>query len=510
MTLLNVALPPGMYKNGTPYTRKGRWTDGNLVRWEQNTVRPIGGWERRQKADNTGNIPAIIADPSSEAVRDIFSWVSNDQNPNVVFGSNLGCYHLSGNGTITNITYAGYTPNNSSKDADTPAGFGSGLFGTGPFGISTGSTGATVVPPDRWYFANFGQVLLTGVINNGDIYELDLSTLTLSSVSNAPTNVSDVCVSEQRQVIVVGGDGSPRRFQASDIEDRTNWTPAVANQVVDRVISGTGKILRCIPVLNQIILLGENDLNVARYIGPPYVFAVDLAGESCGLICPQAIAKTERFAVWWGERTFWLYDGALKELPCSVIDYLYDDLDPQQVSKITSFSNTLYNEVWWLYQSSLSASEVDSYIVWNYVNNTWYTGKLDRTAGLDSGVTNTLLMVDSAGAIFNHELDGVLPDGSIFVSSGALELGNGYHNMAVRYIYPDTAGSGGVEYELIAKQLPNDIETTHGPFSYQASDPIPTTGVLGREISLKVTLTSADAQVGNHRFDFSPMGTGRR
>jgi hypothetical protein len=411
-------------------------------------------------------------------------------------------------GVITDITYAGYTALNPSKNATVTAGYGQNPYGSGAYGVPNNLTGSDPNPPDRWYFDNFGELLLTGVRNNGAVHELDLTTLTLTAVTNAPTGVQDLCVTEQRQVLVIGGGGEPRRVQASEVEDRNTWTPAVANQAYDFTVPGTGRLLRCIQVLRQILLLGETDAYVARYIGPPYVFGVDPVGESCGPIAAEAVAKTDRFAVWWGDRNFWLFDGSIQVLNCSVIDFLYDDIDVTQISKVKAFANADFTEIWWLYQSNMTTTtEVDSYVVWNYRENTWVTGRIDRTCGIDKGVLALVVMVDSDGFIYNHELDGVLPTGEVFVETGAIELGDGEQNVAVRYIYPDTQNQNDVSFEIKAKQFPNDTEYTYGPYPY--ANPVPTRA-LGRSVKVKATFADADAELGELRLDVAKTGTGRR
>lgn len=509
MPPIPVKLPEGLFKNGTPYSRKGRWSDANLVRWHDGSVRPIGGWGRRTSGGT--NIATLIADPTAEAVRDMFAWRSNNQNQNTVFGSNLGIYHMSQGGVITDITPGAYAPVNSEKDAASGAGYGQNPYGTGAYGSENAFEGQDPTPPDRWYFDNFGEVLLFGSRNNGDMFELDNTLLTTSVVSGAPTQVQDICVTDQRQVMAIGGDGEPRRVQSSEIEDRTNWTAATDNQVIDRTLPGTGRLLRCIPVMRSTLILGENDAHVARYIGPPYVQSIDLIGENCGPIAAEAVATTDRFAVWWGERTFWIYDGTVQKIECDVIDWLYRDIEKGQVSKITAFSNTDFNEVWWLYQSSSSTTtEVDSYVVWNYVKKTWNTGRIDRTAGYDKGVLLYPVMVDSDGYIYNHELQDTLPDGDIYVTTGPIDLSNGEKNIGVRFIWPDTEATSDVTFELLMKQFPNVTEYTYGPYAY--NNPIPTTGALGRQCRVKATFQQAWAELGVFRLETAlpQSGTGRR
>ena len=508
MPIIPLKFPAGMLKNGTPYTRKFRWTDGNLVRWHDGSTRPIGGWQRRTDS-STVNIPALTADPALEAVRDIYAWRDLGQSQNVVFGSNLALYHMDQVGVITDITYAGYAALNATKDPSVVSGYGQNPYGFGDYGVPNNLAGAAATPPDRWYFGNFGEILLAGVRNNGGVYSLDLVSLTMTLLPNAPTTVQDLTVTDQRQVMVIGGDGEPRRVQTSEIEDSTNWLPRVNNQAIDRTLTGTGKLLRCINVLRQVLILGENDAHVARYVGPPYVYSVDLAGENCGPLAAEAVTSTDRFAVWWGERSFWLFDGTVQQLPCAVIDFLYDDMDLAQKSKISAFANTDFSEVWWLYQSlGSTTTELDSYVCWDYVENHWTTGRLDRTAGLNKGVTLDPLMVASAGEIYTHEADGVLPDGTVFVESGAIELAGGESNVAVRYIYPDNEAPSDVTFTLIARQFPNATEYTYGPYPY--NNPVPTRA-LGRSVKVRVDFVTPDSELGELRLDVSPLGgTGRR
>lgn len=510
MPLMPLKLPYGMYKNGTPYSRKGRWTDGNLVRWHDGSVRPIGGWDRRVASLTGAAIPALIADPTLEAVRDIFAWRDLSQGQNAVFGSNLALYHMSQGGVITDITYAGYTPFNTEKDAQVEAGYGQNPYGVGSFGVANNLIGTDPVPPDRWYADNFGEVLLTGVRNNGGLYELNLGTLTLSAVSNAPTDIQALTVTDERQVFAIGGDGEPRRVQTTHREDRTAWTPTSSNEAIDRTLPGTGRLLNVVKVLDQLLIIGENDVHTAKYIGPPYVYSTALAGENCGAIAAEAVARTDRFVAWWGERNFWVYDGSVDIIPCDVIDFLYDDIDTNQVSKICAFANTDFSEIWWLYQStSTTTTEVDSYVAWDYREQHWHTGRINRTAGIDKGVLLYNTMINADGEIYNHELEDVLPsgEGSIYVESGAIELGNGDKNIAIRAIYPDNENANDVTFEIIARQFPNDTEYTYGPYAY--ANPVHTRA-MGRSIKMKVNFAAASSEQGTMRLDYAPVRTGRR
>lgn len=509
--LVPVSLPPGMYKNGTPYAKKGRWADGSLVRWHDGAVRPIGGWQRRTDVTDV-NIPALVSDPVTEVVRDAFAWRSLTQATNYLFGSNTKLYHLNALGVVTDVTPG--TASTSGKDAVVATGYGSGPYGAGAYGVENNLAGVPPAPPLRWSFTNFGEVALFLQRNdssgNGYLYELDLTGLTTSVVTNAPTNAQDVLVTDQRQVVLIGGDSQPRRVQLSDIEDRTDWTPATANQAVDRTLAGAGRLLKAVNVLRQVLIVGENDAHVMEYVGPPYVVSTFVVGEQCGAIAPEAVVATDRFAVWWGERNFWLYDGSLQLLKCEVMDFLYKDLEISQLSKVFCLPNQQYTEVTWFYQSNqASCTEVDSYVTWDYGTNTWTTGRLCRTAAIGQGASEFQLMVNHDGVIYNHELQDVFPadEGQVFVRSGPLDMGNGEVVSAVRYIYPDVEALDSMSLSLIGKQLPTSEEYTYGP--YTATNPTPVRA-LGRSISLRADFLNSSAELGIMRFDMAQMGGGRR
>ena len=210
MSIVPIKLPPGLNRNGTPYSRKGRYENANLVRFHDGSYRAIGGWLRR-RAVTGSDIAALVSAATAEAVRDIFAWRSIDQSLNAVFGSNLALYYMDSDGVVTDVTYSGYAALNSSKDSPNPNAYGRGAYGAGAYSVNNILDGAETDPPDRWYFDNFGEVLLTGSINNGGIYELDLTGPSLSLITGAPTDNADICVTDERQVMAVGAGGEPRQ-----------------------------------------------------------------------------------------------------------------------------------------------------------------------------------------------------------------------------------------------------------------------------------------------------------
>jgi hypothetical protein len=507
MVVVPIKLAPGMRRNGTPYSNGPSWQDGNLVRWQGAVAEPVGGWTRRYSATSVV-IPPLVSDPLTEVVRDIFSWRALDSTRHTIFGSNSALYHMNEPGTITNVTPAGASA--SAKDAIFPSGYGSGPYGIGAFGVESNLGGVDPIPPLRWSIANFGELALALQANDVDgtglLYEYSPTGGNFTAVANAPTHCQAVVVTGQRQVMVIGANGEARAIAVCEVEDRTDWTPTISNQAVSRTIAGDGRLLAAVNANQGILIIGEADAHLARYIGPPYVYSIDSVGTKCGTIAESSVIATDNFVVWLGRRSFWVYDGSTNPLLSLVSDYILADIDTSQVSKISAFTVSAQQEIWWLYQSTGSATgEPDKYAMWNYAANTWATGSLDRGAALDADPLRNPIMVSSAGEIYNHELLDVMPDDEVFIATGPLDEAHGNRMLALRSVFPDTIYAGDCEIRFTAKDMPTSPERSYGPYPYTNPTPV---RVMGREISMRLRLLDTASKIGTMRMD-TTVGAGR-
>jgi hypothetical protein len=191
------------------------------------------------------------------------------------------------------------------------------------------------------------------------------------------------------------------------------------------------------------------------------------------------------------------------------MDYVANDVNRDALSKIHTTTISGFSEIWWFYQSQGAPNdEIDSYVCFDYKENHWSTGKLARTAAADRGALEEVIMVGPQGLVYNHELEAVKVSEPAYVVSGPLELMNGNKNMAVRYVFPDTQSFGDVQMLLRTRPMPTGPQYEHGPFLYE--NPISTTGVLGREVSMQLDLLSSRSEVGTMRFDVQAVGGGFR
>ena len=491
MALVPLRIPPGVYRNGTEYQTSGRWFDANLVRWFEGTLRPIGGWRKRSESQLTGSCRGLI------------TWRDNSGDRWIAAGTHSKLYAMNEAGTLKDITPTGLTVG--IADAATKTGYGYSTYGNFAYGVQRPDTG-TVTPATTWSLDTWGEYLVACSDADGKLYEwqLGFSTPTLAAViTNAPTSCNAVMTTAERFVFALGAGGDPRKVQWCDQENNTVWTPAATNQAGSFELQTVGSLKAGKRVRGVNLLFTDVDVHVSTYIGLPYVFSFEKAGSGCGLISTQAVAAIDTAAIWMSNSGFWVYDGYVKPLACDVGDYIFQNINANQVSKVYAVHNSKYGEIIWFYPSNAS-NENDSYVTYNYRENHWAIGSLSRTAGTDRGVYLNPLMVSADSYIYEHEVGFAYDSVAPFVESGPVEIQPGENIMNVRQLIPDEQTLGEVVVSFKTRMYPTATETTYGPYS--ASEP---TSVRFSARQVKIRYTGAvlgDWRVGLNRLDVIAAG----
>jgi hypothetical protein len=348
----------------------------------------------------------------------------------------------------------------------------------------------------------------SGTEPNFDIDNVSIKKVPAAKViSNAPTNNESIIVTEERFLFCLGAGGNPRKVQWSDREDNTSWTPAVTNEAGDLELNTSGALMKGMRVRGQTLLLTSRDAHVANYIGPPYVYGFERVGTSCGLAACQAAIVVDAGAFWMGVNSFYTYNGsAVSELPCDVSDYVFNDINKAQISKAFCMSNAMFGEIWWFYPSA-AGTENNRYVVFNYVEGTWYIGELDRTAGADRGAFRQPMMAKASDKkIYEHEVGLEYDSLTPFAESGPFRIGTGDQVMAVTEMLPDEKTQGDVNATFKTRFYPNDTERSYGP--YTMSNPT-SVRFTGRQVRMRVEgVNYSDWRVGINRLDV--IAGGRR
>lgn len=484
MTLLPIRLPPGMYRNGTELDAAGRWFDGNLVRWVEGMMRPVGGWQGRTTTAFAGKPRAIL------------TWRDNSATRHIAVGTHSKLYAITQTSVISDITPVGFTPGN--PDATVGGGYGVGLYGREFYGVPRADVGS-ITPATTWTFDNWGEYLVGCSNFDGKLYEWQLDpTVPAAVVANAPTANTAILVSNERAMFCLGAGGDPRLISWSDLEDNTVWTPSSTNLAGSIELQTGGQIIVGKRVRGQILILTDIDAHVVTFVGQPFVYQSEYVGRACGIPGPNAIAVQDNFAVWMSTRGFFTYDGYIKPLSCEVSDYVFSDINQSQLSKVCAINNSQFNEVWWFYPSA-SSQENDRYVIWNYAENYWATGTLARSAGTDRGVFANPLFVTGDGFIYDHEI-GVNHEGdSVFVESGPVQIGNGDNVYYVNELIPDERNQGDVTATFFSRYFPNAAERSYGPFSLTNPTSV---RFNGRQINMRLNAApNTDFRVGTMRLN---------
>ena len=492
MPLIPLNIPAGQYRNGTEYQSQGRWRDANLIRWHEGALRPVGGWRQRGSVDLDGVTRTMIA------------WEDNSAGRRVAFGTYNKLYAMTSSNTVSEITPVGFTAGR--QDSTSFTGYGGNVYGTSLYGLPAEDSG-TILPATTWSLENWGEYLLANTSDDGKIYQWQLNASTPAAVlSNAPTNCSGMMVTEERFVFAFGAGGNPRKVAWSDREDNNTWTPAATNEAGDIEIQTNGTILKGLRTRGQSLILTDQDAHTATYSGPPFVYGFERVGTSCGLIAANAAASIDEGVVWMGQRSFFIYaGGSVRDLPCEVADYVFSDMNNDQRSKVHAVVNSRFNEIWWFYPSA-SGIECDSYVAFDYAENIWTTGTIDRTAGVDRGVFRQPFWIAADGILYEQEIGFDYGGQSPFAETGPIALGVGENVMAVRGMIPDENTLGDVNATFKTRFYPTDTERDYGPFSMANPTSLRFTG---RQIRMRVTgNTSSDWRVGIMRLD--AVAGGRR
>jgi hypothetical protein len=379
-----------------------------------------------------------------------------------------GC--VRGFGASTAVRH-GYRPTAGTPVAPTVFGVLS-LLGTTGWGNATTGAGVGISLKLRlWTHDNFGQDLLLAV-RGGPIYYWANNVSAFPRAVPLATDVpivatNQVIVSDvSRFVICMGCNefGSatfdPMVVRWSDQEDANTWTVTATTQAGSQRLTNGSYIIQAKKNRQEINIWTDTAIYSMQYLGPPYVWGFQLLMDNISIMSPNAAIIANNIAYWMGVDKFYVYSGRVETLPCSLRQYVFQDISLGQQEQVVAGSNEGYNEVWWHYVSNdevaaaTAASRppiVDKYVIYNYLDQVWYYGTLSRTYWLDSALQQGPIAAfgdQNSGTILTHEV-GVddnstatpLPI-SAFIQSSDFDIGDGHNFGFVWRILPDINFNG--------------------------------------------------------------------
>ena len=421
------------------------------------------------------------------------------------------------------------------------AGWGAGTWGRFTWNSSVGSLAGQTLR--LWFADDFGEDLIFN-LNDGDIYFWDATNGTstravllssLTGASDVPTVARKILVSDiDSHVLCFGAnaigssDQDPLLIRWSSQESAIDWTPTATNTAGSLRLSQGSEIVAAVRTTRQILVFTDHSLHSVSFIGAPYTFGTALLADNIRIAGPNTAISINDVVFWMGQENFYVYDGRITPIPCSVRDYVFNDLNRNQSFKFHTGSLASQSEVWWFYCTA-DSTEIDRYVVYNYANQTWYYGSLARTAWNDraAGQRSYPQATSTDNYLYNHEFG--LDDGSTnpssainaFIESSDFDIGDGYQFMFIRRLIPDLTFNGSdadnpaAVFSMKSRDFSGDSYSTDSDtVTRSATSPVEqyTNEIFlrerGRQMSLKVENTAKGVKwrLGAPRLEAQPDG----
>ena len=461
------------------------------------------------------------------------------------------------NGTATAGTSNGqaHSTNSVVQNATNFTGFGSAV-----------QASTVTLEPGLWSLSNFGEVLVATIANgktftwnagaaNPTGTRASTSTSGFATTNNPSATRVTLISPTTRHLIHFGTEvtiGSPTtqddmliRFSVD--EDINNYTPEATNTAGTQRLQDGTKIMGSLVAKENILVWTDNALYAMKFVGAPFTFGFEQVGTNCGLIGKNAAIEIDGVAYWMGNNGFFSFDGTVNTLPCSVEDFIYDDIDTTKGQQICAGINNLFTEVIWWYPTA-SAAFNDRYVVYNYGQDNaglpmgnWYTAtnvNSIRTTWIDSLVypkpyataynstaTGTFPVIQGETGLgqtvfFEHEIgtDQVNPDGSTtaltsFIESFSFSLQKDQSEvfLAMRRFLPNfKVLLGNNQVTISVKDFPADSSsaTALSPFTITSTTTKVDTRARGRYANIKIENTGAGEswRFGTFQVDLQPDG----
>jgi hypothetical protein len=424
-------------------------------------------------------------------------------------------------------------------------GWGAGTWGRGGWGSAASLTAIGDILR-IWGHDNFGEDLVFN-IRDGGIYYWDKSTssapftraVALSDLAGAdattPTIAKQVLVSDKdRHIIAFGCDPQndigvqdPLLIRFSSQESPITWESLATNTAGDLRIGSGSQIITAVETRQQMLVFTDVSLHAMQYLGPPFTFGISEISTNLTIAGPLSAIAVEDTVFWMGREEFYVYNGQVQKLPCSVRSYVFNDFNSTQAEKVTAGINSSFSEVWWLYPSA-NSDNIDRYVIYNYQEQVWYYGTLARSVWLDRGINQFPIAASLDGYLYLHEKG--LDDGSTtpataissYIESSQMDIGDGENFIFMRRLIPDltfdssTVASPQADFILQTRNYPG------GPYLQTSTDAVTRTATVpveqftnqvnlrlrGRSFAMKIESSNTGVawRLGSPRVDIRPDG----
>jgi hypothetical protein len=357
----------------------------------------------------------------------------------------------------------------------------------------------------------------------------------LVGASDVPLQATQLLVSQNdKHLIALGStaygsaDFDPLLIRWANQNDPLNWTPEVTNSAGFIRVSRGSEIVCGVVTRQEVLVFTQATINSLQFLGTTDVFGLQEMADNISIASSQAAIVVNNVVYWMGKDKFYTYAGRVDTLPCTLRNHVFNNINFAQSDQIVCGTNEGWNEIWWMYPTADSTYN-NAYVIYNFLEQAWYYGTINRTAWLDTPLRKYGQAVETdsttwTGVMYNQEQganDGVLPMES-YITSSDFDIGDGESFTLMKRIIPDvnfegsTAEAPEVTMRIKPRNFPGSAYITNmgvesqRVISTQITQYTPQIFIRARARQLGFEIRSADLdvqwQLGAPRIDGRPDG----
>lgn len=417
-----------------------------------------------------------------------------------------------------------------------------GGYSTGGYSAGGYSTGVTPVAANGfpveatdWSLDNWGEILIASPDGSsllafdqepgGPIYQWS-PTINLQNAQVIPqapvSNHSMFLAMPQRQIVALGstfnGIQDHLLIRWCDLNNYNQWIALPTNQAGSYRLTKGSRIVGGLQGPQQGLIWTDLALWSMQYVNLPDVYNFNEIAVGCGLIGKKAMAILNNVVFWMGQSQFFMYAGdGVRDLPCTVWDFVFQELDTTQVDRVRAAANSRFNEISWFFPTTSGGGEINAYVKYSVSTGGWDFGYLSRTAWINQSVLGPPIGGASNGLIFQHETS-PNADGQPMTSSfqtGYFTLQDGDLLSFIDQVWPDfkwgyygAAQNATLMMTFYVADYPGQTPRVHGPYTLTQATQYVTPRLRGRLVSIKFESDDIDTfwRIGAPRYRLSPAG----
>lgn len=397
------------------------------MRWVGGQIQPVGGWT------------AVNYILTGSRIKRIHVWIANNGQKYIAYLCEIKCYVDKGDGVLQDITpVGGLAP---------PSLFGAGGYGDDLYSLDDYGTprpDQNIIRPvtPAYSLDNWGENLLAMTSADGRLLEWKPSTPTtpLVAVTGAPVANRCFVITPERYVIVFGKDGIFNKFGWCDQENLNNWTPGITSKAGNYTIQPAAPIVCACKAGGETVMFTTTTPYVIRYVGLPYIYAYTELGAGATPVSPQSISAVPDGAIWFSESGPWRYNGTSAfPIFCDIWEWIIDDYSSVG-ARYDSFAVNVAApaEVWWFFPTTDQQFN-NRYAMFNYREEWWSMGRLERSAGFSASYSDLPIMADDQ-IVYQHEAGEIYGDSLPWAETFTMNLSSGDRFGTLDQMIPDIEG----------------------------------------------------------------------